>query len=286
MKEHEVTESLFDGKSANQSAKARLRLCSRMEVIPGKELAEKFAKMKAWGFDGAEVNVPLYGREEEIRKALADAGLAAAMTNLGSNPGNIISSDAEQRALGRDSMKRKIEAAAKVGCEGMLYVPLFGSPKDARNQEIRARLVEELHPLAEFAAEHHTTIVFEPLCRMETTFLCRVSDGAAICRDVDSEGMKVMGDFYHMSVEETDMMGAFISGGKYLQHVHLAGGLSDPKRSIPGQNQSRFVEGFRGLKYIGYDHFCSFECGIQGEREIEIPKSIEFLKKEWKLAIV
>lgn len=286
MKEHEVTDSTYDGKSANRSADARLRLCSRMEVIPGKELEEKFAKMKAWGLEGAEVNIPLFGHEEEIKKALENAGLAAVMTNFGSNPGNIISNDPEQRRLGRDSMKRKLEAAAKVGCEGMLYVPLFGTPKENTNQEIRARLVEELHPLAEFAAEHHTTIVFEPLCRMETTFLCRVSDGAAICRDIHPEGMKVMGDFYHMSVEETDMMGAFISGGKYLQHVHLAGGLSDPKRSIPGQNRSRYVEGFRGLKYIGYQHFCSFECSVRGDREVEIPKAVEFLKKEWELAVV
>lgn len=95
-----------------------------------------------------------------------------------------------------------------------------------------------------------------------------------------------MGDFYHMSIEETDMMGAFISGGKYLAHVHLAGGLSKPTRHLPGQNLSRFVEGFRGLKYIGYDKFCSFECGVRGDHEVEIPKSIEFLKKEWELAVI
>ena len=287
MKEHEVTDSTFDGVSADRSAKARLRLCSRMEVIPGNSLEEKFAKMKAWGLEGAEVNVPLFGKEDEIRTALANAGLVAAMTNLGGNPGNIISADPEEQKLGIESMKRKLEAAAKVGCKGMLYVPLFGTPKAPEtNQSIRARLVDVLHPLAEFAHELGTCIVLEPLCRMESTFLSRVSDGAAICRDVDSEGMKVMGDFYHMSIEETDMMGAFISGGKYLAHVHLAGGLSDPKRSIPGQNQSRFVEGFRGLKYIGYDRFCSFECGVHGDREVEIPKAIAFLKREWELAVV
>ncbi|MDO4628177.1 MAG: sugar phosphate isomerase/epimerase family protein [Planctomycetia bacterium] len=287
MKEHEVTDAKFDGKSANQSAKANLRICSRMEVIPGKDLEEKFAKMKSWGIEGAEVNVPLYGREDEIRMALANAGLVAAMTNFGVNPGNIISPNPEQRQLGIDSMKRKLEAAGRVGCAGMLYVPLFGAPKDGEtNQSIRARLVDVLHPLAEFALEHKTCIVFEPLNRRESTFLCRVSDGAAICRDINSDGMKVMGDFYHMSIEETDMMGAFISGGKYLAHVHLAGGLSDPVRSIPGQNKSRYVEGFRGLKYIGYNAYCSFECGVRGDREIEIPKAITFLKREWELAVV
>ena len=52
------------------------------------------------------------------------------------------------------------------------------------------------------------------------------------------------------------------------------------------QNKSRFVEGFRGLKYIGYTGPCSFECGVHGDPLVEIPKSLDFLRKEWELAII
>ena len=52
-------------------------------------------------------------------------------------------------------------------------------------------------------------------------------------------------------------MGAFISAGKYLQHVHVA---SRKRRSMPGEDgeADNYVEGFRGLKMIGYDKFVSF----------------------------
>ena len=38
---------------------------------------------------------------------------------------------------------------------------------------------------------------------------------------------------------------------------------------------------FRGLKLIGYQDYCSFECGCRGNREEEIPKSMAFLRECW-----
>lgn len=89
-----------------------------------------------------------------------------------------------------------------------------------------------------------------------------------------------MGDFYHMNREEPSDMGAFISAGKWLHHVHLA----SRKRVLPGQDERDFTDGFRGLKMIGYQDFCSFECGCDGDREVEIPKSVKFLREQWKKA--
>ena len=68
-----------------------------------------------------------------------------------------------------------------------------------------------------------------------------------------SGGVRCMGDFWHMTWEETSDMGAFISAGKYLQHVHVA---SRKRRSMPGEDgeADNYVEGFRGLKMIGYEN--------------------------------
>jgi sugar phosphate isomerase/epimerase len=83
-----------------------------------------------------------------------------------------------------------------------------------------------------------------------------------------------------MFIEETSDLGAFISGGKYVHHVHLA----SRKRVLPGQDERSFVEGFKGLKHIGFQDFCSLECGVQGDREVEIPKSVRFLREQWEMA--
>ena len=122
---------------------------------------------------------------------------------------------------------------------------------------------------------------------MEAYFLRQVADGASIARDVLKlagleSGIGVMGDFYHMDAEETSQMGAFISGGSYLRHVHLAGGVENPRRTFPGENNMTFVDGFRGLKYIGYQGYCSFECGCaNSDREAAFKQSIEFLRSQW-----
>ena len=57
--------------------------------------------------------------------------------------------------------------------------------------------------------------MLEPLRRNETPFLRQVADGASIARDI-GPGCTVMGDFWHMGLEETSFMGAFISGGDLL----------------------------------------------------------------------
>jgi sugar phosphate isomerase/epimerase len=93
-------------------------------------------------------------------------------------------------------------------------------------------------------------------------------------------GICMMGDFYHMYIEETSDLGAFISAGKYLHHVHLA----SRRRVLPGQDERQFVDGFRGLKWIGYQDYCSFECGVQGNPMVEIPKSTAFLRDQWEKA--
>lgn len=289
----EVTDCTFDGKSANQITNARLCLGSQLGIIPGGSLEEKLAKMKEWGIEAAELggNVANKDEAERTRKAIADAGLIPSAVCWGSHNGDLMSFDKDRKQKGTDDLKAVLEGAGIVGCTGVIYVPAFNGQSPLTNQEIRKMLLDDFPALADFAAECGTTIIFEPLNRGEAYFLRQVADGAAIARDINELsskkcGMSVMGDFYHMSIEETDMMGAFISGGKFLKHVHLAGGVSDPRRTIPGQNQSRFVEGFRGLKYIGYTGPCSFECGVRGDREVEIPKALAFLKKEYELAVI
>ena len=91
-----------------------------------------------------------------------------------------------------------------------------------------------------------------------------------------------MGDFYHMCKEEKDDDAAFVAGGKWLHHVHLA----CRARNLPGQDDRSFVAGFRGLKKIGYQDYCSLECGVKGKPEEEIPKSFRFLEAQWKEATV
>ena len=83
-------------------------------------------------------------------------------------------------------------------------------------------LVDTLPALGEHAQKAGTRLLMEPLNRKEAFFLRQVADAASIARDCNSPGIGMMGDFYHMFFEETSDLGAFISGGSYVHHVHLA----------------------------------------------------------------
>ena len=162
------------------------------------------------------------------------------------------------------TMREIVEAAGELGSTGVIMVPAFNGqqPCKPHTQETRDYLCEELHKLGEFAKSCGTTVILEPLNRKECFYMRLVADAAAIARDAQSEGVKCMGDFWHMQ-EETSDYGAFMSAGsKYLQHVHIA---SRGNRKMPGENGEvdNYVDGFRALKEIGYDKYVSFECGCR-----------------------
>jgi sugar phosphate isomerase/epimerase len=128
--------------------------------------------------------------------------------------------------------------------------------------------------------KHNTTLILEPLNRREAWYLRMVADGAAMAKDTESPGVTVMGDFWHMTWEETSDYGAFMSAGKYLKHVHVA---SRARRQMPGEDGDvdNYIDGFRALKAMDYPHYVSFECNTRGEREVTVPAAVKLLREQW-----
>ena len=259
---------------------AVLKLSSQLRIIPGKELQEKLATMETWGFDGVELGGDIVDNEREYDDAIKNTKLKVSAICWGSRNGDLVSDVVDKRAGGIEALKRTITSAGALGSTGVIYVPAFNGQTNLTNQEIRKLLLETLPAIGEHAEKAGTRVILEPLNRREAFFLRQVADAAAIARDCSSPGVAVMGDFYHMGIEETSDLGAFISGGPYVHHVHLA----SRTRVLPGQDERQFVDGFRGLKWIGYQDYCSFECSVRGNAEQEIPKSMGFLREQWAKA--
>jgi sugar phosphate isomerase/epimerase len=164
----------------------------------------------------------------------------------------------------------------------MVMVPARPNQTKLGHWEARQLLVKVLPELGEHAQKAGMHMLLEPLNRKENHFLRQVADGAAICRDVDHPGIRVMGDFWHMTFEETSDMAAFVAGGKYLRHVHIA---SRKNRKMPGEDAGdNYVDGFKGLKLIGYQDFVSFECGVKGDRSKALVAAVKLLREQWEQA--
>jgi sugar phosphate isomerase/epimerase len=263
----------------DQRSKAKLRFCSQLGIIPGGNNEEKLKWMKEQGFEAVEIG-RLGDDYLDWKKRADDAGLRIASICIGSFGNKLTDEDPEKRKQGFDELKTQLERAGALGANGIVYVPATGKP-DRPNWRIRELTVTMLKELGPFAAEHKTNIILEPLRRGEAWFLRQVGDAAQIAKDADVPGVAVLGDTYHMYTEEPDDMAAFIAGGQYVKHVHLGNGT---KRKLPGQDDHSFVKTMRGLKYIGYAEFISYECGVDGDKAVEVPKSVEYLKKCWEEA--
>ena len=265
------------GGGAKKAPKAQLKICSQDGRISGRTLKEKVDKLQKWGGVGLEVGGRnLAGRAKEITDALKGTNVKLSVI-CGGYSGVFISSDKADRDRAVSTMKDLLTVAGGMGAIGAIAVPAFNHHKQLVGKAARTVLVDLLGPLGEHAAKAGTRVLLEPLNRKEAYFLRQLADAASICRDVNSPGVAMMGDFYHMYIEETSDQGAFLSAGKYLHHVHLG----SIKRKLPGQDARSFVDGFRGLKRIGYQGYVSLECGCLGNRDVETPKSFRFLEKQW-----
>ena len=188
-----------------------------------------------------------------------------------------------------------LEILGEMKSVGLIICPARGRP-EVGLKELRADFVENTGKrLAEKAAACGTDIVLEPLRRGETPFLRQVADGAKMAQEI-GKGCKVMGDFWHMRWEEPNFFAAFVAAGPLLAHVHIA---SLATRKIPGSDGAadNYVDGFKGLKFIGYRGAVSVEAGFKeigrneknkpiypdnaGKRDILVKMSA-MLRRQWE----
>ncbi|MBL7970264.1 MAG: sugar phosphate isomerase/epimerase [Prolixibacteraceae bacterium] len=260
-----------------------MKISCQEGVAPGKTLTEKLDFMESLDIVGLEIwGGGLEKRVNEIQQALQNRNMKVSAICAGFE-GWLIADDAAIQKKCMDSMKVIIAAAGELGSTGVIFVPAFNNQKSLPDKEARDLLVGQMKELGEFALQHQTRILLEPLNRKECYFCRQVADGAAIVRDVDSAGAAVMGDFWHMTWEETNDRAAFLAAGDYLHHVHIA---SRKRRKMPGEDgeADNYINGFRGLKEINYQDYVSFECGSVGDPKVTLPAAVKLMREQWKKA--
>ena len=262
-----------------------LNLSFQEGIPPGESLNEKLDFMESLGVVGFEPGGRgLAGRVNEIQDALKNRNIRVAAICAGFD-GFILAEDPAVKEQFDTTMREIVAAAGELGSTGVIMVPAFNGQKPClpHTQETRDYLCAQLHELGEYAVKCGTPVILEPLNRRECFYMRLVADAAAIARDAQSEGVKCMGDFWHMQ-EETSDYGAFWSAGtKYLQHVHIA---SRGQRIMPGEDgdKDNYRDGFRALKEMGYDKFVTFECGCHGDRKETVTAAVNLLRTQWEEA--
>jgi sugar phosphate isomerase/epimerase len=262
-----------------------MKLSCQEGLVPGSTFAEKLKNLEAYGFEGVELNGGHLNSPEgleERRKALADSPVKASSI-CGGNSAELVHPDKARRQKCADGLKVQLEICAEFGATGPITVPIFNhndrvpdlSPWRTRAEIERELLIEMLLPLAEFAASLGTAVLLEPLNRYESNSIPRQADGASIVRQINSPGVRLMSDLFHMHIEETNSPAALLEAAETIGHVHLA----DNTRKEPGSGDIDFAAAFAALKQIGFKGYMAFECGLTGAGSEVLPRSVSFLKQ-------
>ena len=106
-----------------------------------------------------------------------------------------------------------------------------------------------------YAEEKNIRLTLEAWNRYETHFINRLDQALQMVNDIDLKSVGVMGDTYHMNIEESNMGDALRAVGEKLYYLHIA----DSNRAAPGRGHIDFGEIAQALNDINYDGWIAME---------------------------
>lgn len=249
----------------------------------GSALNEKLDNLAAAGYEGIEFwGANLWDRVAEISQATANHSVKASSICAGFR-GCPLDADKKERDKASEDIHRLLQTSGELGMAGLIMVPIFGSPRIPDlsplagavqlEKDLLCKLFDDWGKTAEKAG---TYLLLEPLNRYETHLIRTLKDGTDICERVGNPNIKIMADFFHMSIEEENTAASIRAAGSHIAHVHLA----DSTRQLPGYGHTDWKAGFDALKEIGFNQYMALECGNPAEdKQAGLKRSADFLKK-------
>ncbi len=260
-----------------------MKLSVQDNLVPGNTLKEKLGLLEELGFAGIE----LWGRPQlnekltEYRDIFSSYRVKPSVICAGYG-GDLLSPDKSARHEAIEGINKRLEWASALGALGVIFVPTFGGPKIPDLDPLYPSVVElekrlliaECKILAKKGEDVGAYAILEPLNRYETHLINRLEQAVEVLNEVSSDGLRIMADFFHMNIEESDIGQALRDSSDYIVHVHLA----DSNRQIPGKGHTDFSP-ISQLLAKGYDRYFSLECRIPGDPINELKDFRRFIER-------
>jgi sugar phosphate isomerase/epimerase len=259
-----------------------VRLACQEHILPGEDILAKWEFAASAGFDGIELRgTDDWNERLDELKAARDSGAVFSSVCLISDR-FIGDFDAGRRREAVEHMKDLLSSIAALGGTGAVTPAAFGLASrrlppfevPRTEEEDRRVLLDALEELGEHAESEGTLVLLEPLNRYEDHMINHVEEAAELCDAVGRPSIKVMGDLFHMNIEEDDLGETIRQARGYLAHVHLA----DSNRLQPGAGHTDFGGAFAALREVGFDGYMAMECGIRGDTREVLPEVVRRLR--------
>jgi sugar phosphate isomerase/epimerase len=261
---------------------ARVRLGLQDKFAPGADIREKWERAESYGFDAIELSVaPIENAQAAMRELVPVSAIC------GGYRGWLIDPDADKRRSAYEDLMRLIDLASALGC-GCVVVPIWGRTRNLpgiatgrTRDEDEAIFVDAMSRLGRRAETKGVRLFIEPINRYQNDVCVTVADALRLRARIDSAGVFVMADVFHMNIEEADLGEAIVAAGKWLGHVHLA----DSNRLEPGKGHLDFGPVFSALARIGYQGYASFElAALSGDADEVLPASVAYVRERMREA--
>jgi sugar phosphate isomerase/epimerase len=228
-------------------------------VYHGEELAASIERLSKYGYDAIElVGEPDHYNFQQVRELTSAHGMkVSSICSIYHAERDLGHPDAGMRKRAVEYVKQIADMSAEVGAPTMIIAPIA----NMRIKELGSRedewkwAVEGIREGGEYAAKLGVNLCIEAWNRYETYMLNRLDQAVAMMKDVDLPNVAIMGDTFHMNIDEANIAEAIRQSGDALIHIHLA----DSNRAAPGTGHTDFTPIMQALKDIHYQGYVTFE---------------------------
>lgn len=123
----------------------------------------------------------------------------------------------------------------------------------------RKMVSDSLRVLEQVAARTGTVVYLEPLNRYQDHMINTLADARRYIVKNNLKHVQIIGDFYHMNIEEDNLAQALHDNRDLLGHVHIA----DNHRYQPGSGTLDFHALFEQLRADNYQGYVVYEGRIR-----------------------
>lgn len=258
-----------------------MRFAIQDNLLGQSNYKDSFKLAKEIGFEAVELN--FFQKElteshaEEIAKAAEISGMEIGAV-CGGYLNWIADFDEEKRQTAIAGVKASLRNIAQMGGEGIIAPAAYGMyarrfPPKRPLEEDKRILTDSLEKIAETAEKYGVMFYLEPLNRYEDHMINMTSEAVHYIDAVASKNVRILGDLFHMNLEEDDIAETIEKYSDYIGYYHLA----DSNRKLPGFAHLDFKPVLNKLKVTGYDGTLSIECHLRGQTVEGISRSLDFL---------
>lgn len=245
------------------------------------DLAASMETAKELGFDAVELFLPSPTAVDpgELKELLEKYGLSLAAVGTGAGwvlqRKSLTAESADDRSAAIAFVKSMIDFGAPFGAPAIIGSMQGKAEGDVTRDLALQYLAESLSVLGDYAKQQNVPLFYEPLNRYETNLVNTVAAGVELLREVSSQNVKLLADWFHMNIEEVDMAAAIREGGDAIGHIHFV----DTNRKAIGAGHLEVAPVAAAVKEIGMDGYISAEALALPDSKTAAKMTIEAYQK-------